>query len=100
MLPHVIRFNGPQCGRWYHDLLELCAGTPDAPDPETGAEGLANFVRRLAEQAALATRLSQRGIVEDTLPELAADAAKQWTGAFNPRSVEPHDWRALYQSAL
>jgi alcohol dehydrogenase len=100
MLPHVIRFNGPQCGRWYHDLLELCAGTPDAPDPETGADGLAGFVSRLAAQAGLASRLSERGVVEDKLPELAADAAKQWTGAFNPRSVEADDWWSLYQAAL
>lgn len=100
MLPHVIRFNGPQCGRWYHDLLELCVGTADAPDPETGADGLADFVTRLAAKAGLATRLSQRGVGEDKLPELAADAAKQWTGAFNPRSLVPHDWLALYQAAL
>jgi alcohol dehydrogenase len=100
MLPHVIRFNGPQCGRWYHDLLELCIGTPDAPDPETGADGLAGFVTLLADRAGLATRLSQRGVQPDKLPELAADAAKQWTGTFNPREVQPSDWLELYQSAL
>jgi alcohol dehydrogenase len=81
-------------------LLELCVGTADAPDPETGADGLADFVTRLAAKAGLATRLSQRGVDEDKLPELATDAAKQWTGAFNPRSLEPHDWLALYQAAL
>ena len=100
MLPHVIRFNGPQCGRWYHDLLELCIGTTDAPDPETGADGLAQFVTQLADHAGLATRLSQRGVQPDKLPELAADAAKQWTGTFNPRAVETQDWLELYQAAL
>ncbi len=26
LLPHVIRFNGQQCGNWYHELLEYTGG--------------------------------------------------------------------------
>jgi len=99
MLPHVIRFNGAEYAHWYRDLLEGTGGANGFPPPESGCEGLANFVRSLAKRAGLPARLSECGVAEDRLPELAEDAAKQWTGTFNPRSVGQMEMLALYQSA-
>jgi alcohol dehydrogenase len=99
MLPHVIRFNAAQVGHWYNDLLECTAGVNGFPQPAQGAEGLADFVSDLARQAGLPEQLRQCGIQEQALGDLAADAAKQWTGTFNPREVGPDELLALYREA-
>jgi len=99
MLPFVIRFNGAEFGNWYRDLLEGTGGANGFPDPASGYEGLADFVARLAQQAGLPSRLSECGVEEGKLPELAAEAAKQWTGSFNPRRVGEAELLALYEAA-
>jgi alcohol dehydrogenase len=100
MLPHVIRFNGAQFGTWYRDLLEGTGGANGFPDPASGFEGLALFVAKLAGQAGLPDRLAQCGVERNKLPELAAEAAKQWTGSFNPRRVGEAELLALYEAAF
>jgi alcohol dehydrogenase len=100
MLPHVIRFNGAQYADWYRDLLEGTNGSNGFPDPDSGFEGLASFVAQLAGEAGLASRLAERGVEQAKLPELAAEAAKQWTGSFNPRRVGEAELLALYEAAF
>jgi alcohol dehydrogenase len=87
MLPAVIRFNGPAVGTLYGDL----AGTND------GAETLASRVESLLKQAALPTRLSEYKIPEAVLPDLAQEAAQQWTAQFNPRPVKQNDLLEIYR---
>ncbi len=100
MLPHVIRFNGAEYGNWYRDLLEGTGGANGFPDPASGVEGLAHFVAGLVRAAGLPTRLSECGVEAQKLPQLAAEAAKQWTGSFNPRRVGEAELLALYESAM
>ncbi len=100
MLPHVVRFNGGQCGGWYQELLRASAGAPGMPEVQDGVEGLAAFVTALLGQAGLATRLSECGVEEQHLPALAADAARQWTGTFNPRPAREADFTAIYRQAF
>ena len=100
MLPHVIRFNGAQYGNWYRDLLEGTGGANGFPKPESGFEGLADFVGGLARRAGLPERLSACGVEQIKLPELAAEAAKQWTGSFNPRRVGEAEYLSLYEEAF
>ena len=57
MLPHVIRFNGAEFGDWYRDLLEGTGGANGFPDPDSGFEGLADFVAELVAAAGLPARL-------------------------------------------
>jgi alcohol dehydrogenase len=87
MLPAVIRYNGPAVGTLYGDL----AGTRD------GAETLASQVESLLKQAELPTRLSEYKIPEGVLPDLAKEAAKQWTAQFNPRPVQENDLLEIYR---
>ena len=100
MLPHVIRFNGAEYAPWYRDLLEGTGGANGFPDPDSGFEGLADFVTKLAGEAGLANRLSQCGVERVKLSEMAAEAAKQWTGTFNPRRVGEAELLALYEAAF
>lgn len=98
-LPHVIRFNGVEFDAWYHDLLECTAGSNGYPQPEGGVAGLADFVANLARRAGLAGRLSECNVPREQLPQLAAEAAKQWTGGFNPRKVGEAELLGLYEAA-
>ena len=100
MLPHVIRFNGAKCGNWYHDLLEMTAGVNGDPGAGGGWWGLADFVAVLVAKAGLSGRLSDCGVEQDKLTEMAAEAAKQWTGTFNPRPVDKDQWLEIYKQAF
>ena len=99
MLPHVIRFNGEQCDRWYRDLLECTAEDDRMPSPESGAGGLSAFVTDMVATAGLPGRLSECGVEAEKLPQLAADAAKQWTATFNPREVGEAEMLEIYERA-
>ncbi|HVX63421.1 MAG TPA: iron-containing alcohol dehydrogenase [Pirellulales bacterium] len=99
MLPHVIRFNGVEFDAWYRELLEYVPGINGAAAQPRASETLAEVVARLANDAGLPSRLEDCGVDRQKLPELAADAAKQWTGTFNPRKVGPEELLSLYQAA-
>jgi alcohol dehydrogenase len=100
MLPHVIRFNAETVADWYNDLLEDTGGIEGFPLPDDGAEGLACFVADLSRKAGLKERLSDCGVTPGSLTEMAAQAAKQWTGTFNPRPVTAVELLEIYRRAL
>jgi alcohol dehydrogenase len=100
MLPHVIRFNGEEFPQWYGDLLEATGGVNGFPNPTEGPNGLADFVAELVARAGLANRLADCGVKKEKLSELAASAAQQWTGNFNPREVDQQSLLQLYQGAF
>ncbi|MCC7085984.1 MAG: iron-containing alcohol dehydrogenase [Pirellulales bacterium] len=99
MLPHVIRFNGEEVGSLYFELLECTAGSNGFPTPDAGHCGLADFVADLLSQAGLIGQLRDFDIPFDRLESLAVDAAKQWTGGFNPRKVATEELLELYRAA-
>ncbi|MBW3596873.1 MAG: iron-containing alcohol dehydrogenase [Planctomycetes bacterium] len=100
MLPHVIQFNGEDFNEWYRDLIETTMELPGCPDPHTGAAGLADYVTSLLEKAGLKTNLRDLGVEREKLSDLAAHAAEQWTGRFNPREVGHAELLALYERAF
>jgi alcohol dehydrogenase len=100
LLPHVIRFNGEHVGSWYQDLLDSTGGANGFPTPRDGVAGLADFVGDLVVKAGLSTRLAECGVDREKLPHLAAGAATQWTGKFNPREVDEKSLCELYQRAF
>jgi alcohol dehydrogenase len=61
------------------------------------AEDLARRLEELAEAGGLRANLRSIGISEKELPELAADAAQQWTGTFNPRPLDQQGAIEIYQ---
>lgn len=95
MLPHVIRFNAQSMESQYCQLASATIAIPG-----NDSEALATFITEIMQHSGLATRLEPQGVTADQLPMLAADAAKQWTARFNPRTVEVEDLLALYQQAF
>jgi alcohol dehydrogenase len=100
MLPHVVRHNGAAVEDQYQDLVLATAFDRNTPDQRAGSAGLAHFLAEAAAKAGLATRLRDQSIERERLPELAADAAKQWTGTFNPVEMREADFLNLYEQAF
>ncbi len=101
-LPHVVRFNAqaPEILALYHDLA-LYAGLADTQDSANIAlEKLLFRLQETLETAGLATRLTELGVDEESIPLLAKEAAGQWTANFNPRALTQEDFERLYREAL
>jgi alcohol dehydrogenase len=87
MLPHVIRFNGQEQDDYQKQLGISC-------------EALAQRIEAMLKAGGIARSLTEYGVKPDSLPDLATDAAKQWTGTFNPRPLTKDDFTDLYRKAL
>jgi alcohol dehydrogenase class IV len=92
MLPWVVRFNAETHARLYADLV----GGPES----TVGNRLAERLTILMKKAGLQTTLREAGLEESGISELAEEAVKQWTAAFNPRPVTVKDFETLYRSAF
>ncbi len=97
LLPHVVRWNGGIGSGRYAALLN--SPRRRARDQEA-PEALAGRLEDLAGAAGLAMKLSDSGVDEAALPGLAADAAQQWTGTFNPRPFDAAGALEIYRAAL
>lgn len=106
MLPHVVRYNAEQFEREYADLMQSFAaphelGTAaNSAQVADGSELLAEWLSAVLRKAGLATDLRGLGVAENDVPGLAAAAAPQWTGTFNPRKVDAQILAQLYDRAL
>lgn len=98
MLPHVIRYNSQAVGSLYGQLasdIGLCA----ADDPKAGGK-LADYLAHLVRTSGCPDALDADLVDLSQLPMLAAEAAQQWTGKFNPRPVDASSLEELYRCAL
>jgi alcohol dehydrogenase len=100
MLPHVIRHNGRRVADWYHELLHSNGQMVDVVTASHAPDALADYVAANSRRAGLASTLTECGVRREKLPELAAGAAKQWTGKFNPVELSERDFQQLYETAL
>jgi alcohol dehydrogenase len=100
MLPHVIRRNAQAVSDQYRELVDAARQAGVHIDDGEPGETLAAFVAGLAQQAGLAGTLTECGVPAERLPELAAAAAQQWTGKFNPVEFNQDDYLRLYDAAL
>lgn len=87
MLPHVIRFNSGDgaAAEIYRELA--------------GGRDLAERVGELLAACSMAAPLSAQGVDAESLQQLAAEAAEQWTARFNPIPVDAAALEAVYRSA-
>lgn len=94
VLPSVVTFNMrfPAIEAMYGELA-AAAGLPSA-------EVLVETLKLMLSSAGLTAPLSSFGVTADRLPELAAEAARQWTAQFNPRPITADDFVQIYSEIL
>ena len=92
LLPHVVRWNVKAVEDRYATLARLVG--------RRGAAALADRLVELARVGGLPSSLSEAGVPRNDLAELAASAAAQWTGRFNPRSFDAQGAMELYECAF
>ena len=101
MLPHVVRWNGEVVGEQYAELLHAVGDADGMPaTPATAGARLADRLWALARRGGLPASLGEIGVSLAELPALAADAATQWTGTFNPRPFGVDEALELYERAI
>jgi alcohol dehydrogenase len=99
MLPHVVRFNAAESSaREAYSELARDAGLVEKGT--TPVDALVAHLQALLAAAGLPTSLADCGVRTGSVPELAREAATQWTAQFNPRSVTIADFEQLYHAAL
>jgi alcohol dehydrogenase len=96
MLPHVVRWNAGYAGDRYAELLRA-SGRDDRLSP---GERLAARLEELARAGGLPVTLRELGVLREGLPALAAEAASEWTGTFNPRPFDQAAALDLYRRAF
>jgi alcohol dehydrogenase len=99
MLPHVVRWNAPSAGVRYAELLDIAERGRRSGAEAAAGERLASRLEDLARAGSLPRTLRELGASSDHLPDLAADAASQWTGTFNPRPFDAASALSLYNDA-
>ncbi len=102
MLPHVVRFNAemPEARRAYHELAVSTGLMESSAPPERAGTALADCLTDNLRQAEMPASLAVCGVMEEAVPLLADEAARQWTARFNPREITVADFAALYRAAL
>ncbi len=97
LLPHVVRWNASVAAGGYAALLN--SPRRRVRDLEA-ADTLATRLEDLAGAAGLAMKLSDGGVDEAALPELAVAAAAESTAVFNPRPFDAAGALDIYRAAL
>ncbi|HTN03011.1 MAG TPA: alcohol dehydrogenase, partial [Planctomycetaceae bacterium] len=68
-------------------------------DPSAGNR-LAGAIAGLVRTAGMPSSLEACDVDPALIPQMAGEAAKQWTGAFNPRPVDATSLEELYRCAF
>jgi alcohol dehydrogenase len=97
LLPSVVRWNGPVVGERYGELLRLSTASSSG---KGSCEMLARRLEQLAAAGGLRQSLSMAGVPQSDLVMLAAEAATQWTGTFNPRQFDQAGALEVYEQAF
>lgn len=94
MLPYVMRFNAPAVGDKYIEAARALGR--EVASATEAAQALADLVRDLG----LPGRLSQAGVGEEALPQMAADACRDAALGANPVRCGEPELLELYRQAL
>ncbi len=92
LLPHVVRWNSGVAGPRYAELAAVRGET-------ARAEALIARLEDFAAAGGFPDGLRAAGIPERDLPDLAEEAARQWTGTFNPRPFDAAGALEIYSAA-
>ncbi len=103
MLPHVVRWNAEVAGGLYRDLVIAAKWDDTETNAESAPSQLADGFTELLRLADLPVSVSQAidAEADESVPaQLAGEAIQQWTGTFNPRTMDVAAFVELYRNAL
>ena len=102
MLPHVVGFNaGDETARAaYAGLARAAVLVSPGESEERAVQELRARLSEILPLAGLAESLRACGVERTGIPELAAEAAGQWTAGFNPRPATKDDFVKLYEAVF
>jgi alcohol dehydrogenase len=100
MLPHVVRWNKNAVGARYKELAMIAGLASTSADEANAVESLARRLEQLRNAGSLPSSLAEVGVPKSDFPKLAEEAAKQWTGSFNPRDWNVEGAMEVYEKAL
>jgi alcohol dehydrogenase len=102
MLPHVVRFNAGEPGpaQTYAELARDAGLVEESASEEAAVVALAATLRALLLHTGFSSSIRAYGVGPEDCAALAAEAAQQWTGTFNPRSFEEADLEGLYLASI
>lgn len=93
LLPHVQAFNAKAAGQRLADVGA-------ALDVAANAEAAIAAIRQLAADVGIPAGLTQLGVKEEDIPELAANALKDACGLTNPIQASHEEICAIFKAAL
>jgi len=103
MLPHVIRFNATG-DEWIRRAYAELASAPEIACVSEGLDlavsALVARLEALLNLSGIPRSLAAAGVDPESVPVLAAEAARQWTANFNPRPLQAEDFARLFESAI
>ena len=101
MLPFVVELNAQDAAsaERYAELARHASLVSAGSSTEEGVRALCAVLRRFLTLGDLPQSLAGLALAEADLERLAAGAAEQWTGGFNPRSLGVADFRGVLERA-
>jgi alcohol dehydrogenase len=100
LLPHVMRYNRPACVERLAELGRAMglaqAGTPH----DDAADSFVQGVTELSKRVGIPQRLSEVGVTDEFVPQMAEDAAASGNAKVNPRVPTVAEVEELYRTAL
>ena len=98
LLPTVMKFNRPACVERYAQVAIVCGVQPGKNDEETAERGV-DFIYQLSKDCGIPTTLSEIGVPQTAVDEMAKSAMEvQRLLKNNPRVVTEEDARDIYNS--
>ncbi|MCA9083163.1 MAG: iron-containing alcohol dehydrogenase [Planctomycetaceae bacterium] len=103
MMPHVIRWNAAEVPELYRNLAVTSGWATAKDSARDAAEALASGFTKILKSAEMPISIS--GALRDEaasglIPTLAQEALQQWTGTFNPRTMDVAAFTEVYENAF
>ncbi|MBR3210666.1 MAG: iron-containing alcohol dehydrogenase [Bacilli bacterium] len=99
LLPHVMRFNGAVCPELFVNMGNAFGLDMEGLSDEEAVDTVVNAIQDLSIRLDIPQKLSELGIPESMLPQLAAQAINDICTGGNPREVTVEDMINIYKAA-
>ena len=100
LLPFVMEYNMSACKKKYGDIARAMGVDIKGKTEGEAAQAAVDAVKKLSKAIGIPQTLSEIGIKEEQLPQLAQDALIDPCTGGNPKDVTVEDILAIYKKAL